>query len=899
MGTYRLDKLFNPASVAVVGASPRAGSLGGLVLKALRSGGYGGRLDAVNPGYDAVDGVACAPSLTRLDAPTDLAIIVAPPQAVESVIRDAVSAQAKAAIILTAGLGGGPGSVAEDVHAIARTSGLRLLGPNCLGLLSPRARLNASFAARMPQPGPLALISQSGAIAAGMVEWAAGRGVGFSGIVSIGDALDVDAADCLDWFAEDAATTAILLYLEDVKDARKFMSAARKAARVKPLIAIKAGRHAAGARAAATHTGALAGSDAVYDAALRRAGALRVFDLDELFATARTLAVRPTFAGARIAVLTNGGGLGVLAVDRLEDLGGTLAALAPATITALDAFLPPTWSRANPVDIIGDAPPERYARALEHLMADPGIDAVLALNCPTAVAPGSAAADAVIRAFADAGQKARKPLFAVWLGADSSLHRRFEAAGIASFESESDAVRAIMDLVHCRGVADSLVAAIPVDPPRIVPDRSKAAAAIAAALRDGRSWLSPLEAQDLVSAYGIASTPVAAAASPAEARAAAAPFLADGAACVVKIQSRDIVHKSDVDGVRLGLKSEDAVELAARDILARAATLRPDARLDGVTIQPMISRPHARELIVGVAVDPTFGPVILFGHGGTAVEVIDDKAMELLPISQTQARNMVARTRVARLLAGYRTVPAVHQGKLAELLVRVSRLIEDNPEIVGLDLNPVLADENDALALDLRVQVAPRPAGEAADRRFAVRPYPVTLESEVNLADGARLQLRPIRPSDADGVMAMLRQCSERDLRLRFLSAMKEPDPRLIARLAQIDYAREMAFVAVEPASGDILGVARLHGDADHARAEHAIIVRSDWQGRGLGYALMERLIAFARAEGYREIWAVEMAENDAMLSMGRHFGFARRDGRFDAGEVEVFLTLAAEGQVL
>jgi acetyltransferase len=891
MGVYRLDRLFAPDRVAVAGASPKAGSLGGLVLDAIRAGGYSGRLDAINPKRREVDGVPCAASLGHLASPPDLVVVATPPHAVEDVIRDAARAGVKTAIVLTAGLGAGPRSIAANIVTLARPSGLRILGPNCLGLLAPRARLNASFATRLPAAGPLALISQSGAIAAGIVEWAAGRGVGFSGIVSIGDALDIDVADCLDWFAEDRSTSAILVYIEDIKDARKFMSAARKAARIKPVIAIKSGRRAAGARAAATHTGALAGSDAVYDAALRRAGVLRVDDLDALFSAAGTLAVRPTFAGERVAILTNGGGLGVLAVDRLEELGGAIATLSPQTMTALDQILPATWSRANPVDIIGDAPPDRYAAALRLLMADDGVDAIIALNCPTAVAPGPAAAEAVIEVMRATPPERRKPLFATWLGADAALRQRFEGAGVAAFENESAAVRAVVDLIRSRAASERLVAA-PEPPPRILPERARARSAIASALADNRAWLTPVEAFDALSAYGVASPPVILASDPEGAGLAAKPLLADGAACVVKIQSRDIVHKSDVDGVRLGLATRADVEAAAADILARARRLRPDARIDGVTIQPMIHRPHARELIAGMAVDPTFGPVILFGHGGTAVEVIDDKAMELLPIGTREARELVSRTRVSRLLAGYRTVPAANANKIAELLVRVSRLVEDNPEIVGLDLNPVLADEDEALAIDARIQIAPPPSTPGPDRRFAVRPYPSALESDVSLPDGTLLRIRPIRPSDAEAVMAMLRKCSARDLRLRFMSAMREPDPRLIARLAQIDYAREMAFVAIDPSNGDFLAVARLHGDADHQRGEHAIIVRTDWQGRGVGRLLLGRLIEFGRAEGYHEIWASEMAENEGMATLGRSLGFRRRQTSGRAAEVESYLPL-------
>jgi acetyltransferase len=876
MSTYRLDKLFDPLSVAVVGASPRAGSLGGIVLSSLQQGGYKGVLQAINPKHDAVFGIPCHASLGALATAPDLVIVTTPAHAVPDVIDDAIRIGAQTAIVLTAGLGHGPASLAGTIELRARAAGLRLVGPNCLGVLAPRASLNASFARQLPRQGPVALISQSGAIAAGVVEWAIQRQIGFSGVVSLGDAIDVDFGDCLDHFAEDASTSVIVLYVEAITNARKFLSAARKAARIKPVIVIKAGRHEQGARAAATHTGALAGSDLVYDAAFRRAGCLRVFDLEDLFTAISTLAVRKPFAGDRLAILTNGGGLGVLAVDRLEDVGGKLAAISEGTLAQLDAALPATWSRANPVDVIGDAPARRYADAMNLLLADDGNDAVLVMNCPTALTSAHDAADAVIAAAKATGGNGAgtKPIFSVWLGSAPDRKQQFEEAGIPSYDTEAAAIAGITQLMTLHRTGAALLEIPPPLTGSIAPERDKARSAIQRAAAEARAWLNPVEVSDLLDAYGITATPVRLATDGRQAASVAGEFLARGESCVVKIQSRDIVHKSDVDGVRLGLASAEAVQQAADGILARARVSRPDARIDGVTVQPMILRPHARELIIGVAVDPTFGPVILFGHGGTAVEVIDDKAMALLPLDLAKARDLIAGTRVSRLLRGYRNVAAANAGIIADILVRVSRLIEDQQEIIGIDLNPVLCDEMGAVALDARVQIAPGSSDLQGRRDFAIRPYPRELEVMTTLPDGSRIAIRPLRPTDAHAISDMLGQCSADDLHMRFFAAMRSGDMVLIARLTQLDYAREMAFVAIDPASHDILGVARLHGDANHDQAEYAIIIRSDQQGRGIGHELMTRLVAFARAESYHAITGQVLAENGRMLDMCRKLGF-------------------------
>src|SRR5215468_2879778 len=552
MSTYRLDNLFAPRSVVLVGASPRERSVGRLILRNLRDGGFAGPIDLVNPKYPEIEGIRADKSIGDLAEPADLVIVAAPPPSVPETIAAAAANGCRTAVVITAGLGHGPASLAEATRIAARAHGMRLIGPNCLGLLVPRARLNASFATRLLRAGDLALISQSGAIAAGLVEWAAERAVGFSGMVSLGDQIDVDLADLLDFFALDIGTRAILLYIESVKDARKFMSAARAAARVKPVVVVKSGRHAQGAKAAQTHTGALAGADAVYDAAFRRAGLLRVLDLDELFAAAETLGrVRP-FPGKRLAILTNGGGVGVLAVDRLADLDGTLAALSPATMKRLDAALPPIWSRANPVDIAGDADAPRYLAAFEALLEDRENDAILVMNVPTALA----SADAAARSIAACAQTHRnsfirpKPVFAVWVGSSDATTPIFEAAAIPSYATESDAVRGFMHLVRYRRALEALMATPPSLAQDFKPDVAAARGVVESAVRRGSTWLDPIEITRLLAAYSIPIAPALLARNGDEAAAAARPFLAEGSGVVVKILSPDIVHKSEVGGVR-------------------------------------------------------------------------------------------------------------------------------------------------------------------------------------------------------------------------------------------------------------------------------------------------------------------------------------------------------------
>lgn len=897
MSTYRLKNLLSPRSVALVGASPRPASVGRAILGNIRKADFKGEFALVNPRYAEIDGVKTVGSLSKLAFAPELVVITAPATAIPGLIDEAGRCGAAGAIMVSAGLGHGAGSLAEAAERAAQKYGMRLIGPNCLGIMMPGVNLNASFSAHMPGKGNLALISQSGAIAAGMVDWAAQRAVGFSGIVSIGDQLDVDIADLLDYFALDPKTQAILLYVEAIKDARKFMSAARAAARIKPVVVVKSGRMAQGAKAAATHTGALAGSDAVYDAAFQRAGVLRVSDLRELFDCAETLGRIKSPPGKRLAILTNGGGIGVLAIDRLAELGGIPATITPALREKLDAVLPPTWSGSNPVDIVGDADPTRYAAALEVLLADSENDAILVMNVQTAISSAddiAATVTGVVQEYRRQHQGFAKPVLAVWVGAEPGIVDVLSRAGIPNYPTEDDAVRGFMHLVRHRELVEVLAQVPPAMPSDFAPDIEAARGIVAAALADDRHWLDPIEIKQLFDAYEIAFIPTFAAADADEAVAHAAPLFAKGATVVLKIMSRDIIHKSDVGGVVLNLTSAEAVRTATSDILARAKAKRPEARISGVMVQEMVLRAKARELILGLADDPTFGTVVVFGRGGTAVEIINDKALGLPPLDLQLARSLIERTRVSRLLHAYRDVPAVKQDAVAMVLVKLAQMAADIPEIRGLDINPLLADEAGVLAVDARVVIGrvERKFAGSGPANFAVRPYPSQWQRHIEVKDGWRIFVRPIRPDDEPMIHELLRHVTVHDLRLRFFAPMKQFSHEFIARLTQLDYARAMAFVAFDEATNEMLGVVRIHSDSVYESGEYAILLRSDLKGRGLGWVLMQLIIEYARSEGLKVISGDVLAENTVMLAMCRSLGFEVKADPVEHGICEVKLKL-------
>lgn len=891
MTIRNLDALFGPKSVAVAGASKTPGSLGAVLARNLYNSGFDGPIMPVNPRHESVEGVLTYPDASALPLVPDLAVIATPPASVPGLVASFAERGARAAVVITAGFGerntDGP-ALRRAMLDAARPHTMRIAGPNCLGVMVSGIGLNASFAHCAPRTGGLAVVAQSGAVLASLLDWAATRGIGFSHCVSLGDMCDVDFGDMLDYLATEVGVRAVLLYVEAVTQARKFMSAARRAARIKPVVVVKAGRYAAGARAAASHTGALAGLDAAYDAAFRRAGMLRVVDTGELFDAVETLAMARPVQGDRLAILTNGGGFGVLATDSLMDEGGRLADLAPETVKRLDAVLPPTWSHGNPVDIIGDAPGARYAESLDIMLEDPGADAILAINCPTAIASGTEAAQAVVDTVGDS----RRCVLTSWVGGEGArgARRIFAERGLPHYDTPDRAVRAFMHIVNYRRNQESLAETPPSIPEEFSPDTEAARQVIDTALADGREWLTEPEAKAVMAAYAIPVVPAQAAPDP-EAAARVAARLATPVA--LKILSRDITHKSDVGGVLLDLRAPAAVREAAEGMLDRIRAARPDARLDGFTVQPMIVRPGAFELIVGVVEDRQFGPLVLFGHGGTGVEVIDDSALALPPLNMTLARQTIARTRVHRLLKGYRDRPAAALDDVALTLIKVSQLVIDLAEIVELDINPVLADEFGVIALDARIRVGVA-AGPAA-ARLAIRPYPGELEESVRLDDGAELFLRPVRPEDEPAFQELFSRLSADAVRFRFFGPMKVLTHPFAARMTQIDYDREMALVLTEPGAAGAVpvhAVVHIAADPNGERAEYAIMVRTDMSGRGMGSLLMERIIAYATSRGLKEIFGEVLSTNARMLKICNRFGFTRHRNPDDAGVVEVRLTL-------
>jgi acetyltransferase len=870
MTIRNLEYLLKPRSIALVGASPQPGSVGLISTRNLRAGGFAGPIWLVNPKYSSIEGHVCFPTISALPDAPDLGVLATPPQTVPQLIAELGSKGARAATVITAGV---RKDLKQRMLEAARPNLLRIQGPNCLGLMLPRIGVNASFSHKPPLPGDLAFVSQSGALITAIVDWARGRNVGFSHVVSLGDMADVDFGDMLDYLAADVQSHAILLYMESVTNAPKFMSAARRAARSKPVIVVKSGRSASGAKAALSHTGVLAGADDAYEAAFRRAGVLRVRELDELFSAAEILARHPPLTGERLAILTNGGGAGVLATDHLGDLGGTLANLSDETCSALDAALPQTWSHGNPIDIIGDADAARYAAALEVLLAGNDADAILVMNCPTALASSTQIAEritAVVDRHKTAG-RARKAVIANWLGDEASREARalFAEKGIGSFTTPAEAVNGFMYLVRHARAQDELLRTPPSLSHDLEVDQQKANVTIRTAIAAGCSVLSEVEAKELLAAYGIATIPTAVARDPAEVGALAANFIAKHGACVVKILSDDITHKSDVGGVRLGLERGEEARQAAADMLQRIARAKPDARIKGFTVQPMIRRPRAHELILGMSVDEAFGPLLMFGAGGTAVEVVRDTAHALPPLDLKLARDLMQQTRVWHLLQGYRDCPAAKIDAIAEILVRLSSLVAHHDEIREVDINPLLADADGVMALDARVRIdtsKPRVA-------MSIRGYPAQWSENVDVDRLGEVHIRPIRPEDEDLYHEFFAKVTLDDQRLRFFTAAPDLSHRFLAQLTQIDYAREMAFVAISE-KRKLLGVVRMIADPDYTQAEYAVLVRSDLKGRGLGWRLMSHLIAYARAEKLQQLHGSVLAENTTMLQMCRELGF-------------------------
>ncbi len=880
-----LDAIFKPRSVAVIGATERSGSVGRTILWNLISNPFGGTVYPVNPKRDSVLGIRAYPNIAAIDDDIDLAVIVIPAPYVPDVIEECVAKGVRGAIVISAGFKErGPAGVELErrILKLARRGNMRIVGPNCLGVMSPITNLNATFAGAMALPGNVGFISQSGALCTSVLDWSFAEQVGFSAFVSIGSMLDVDWGDLIYYLGDDPNTESIVIYMESVGDARSFLSAAREVSFTKPVIVIKAGRTEAAAQAAASHTGSLTGSDEVLDSAFRRSGVLRINNVSDIFYTAEVLAKQPRPAGPRLTILTNAGGPGVLATDALITQGGKLAELSAETVAELDDLLPEHWSHGNPIDILGDAGPDRYAQSLEIAARDVNSDGLLVILTPQAMSDPTATAEQ-LKPYA---RIEGKPILASWMGGSDVVagEHILNQIGIPTFEYADTATRLFNYMWR---YADNLKALYEI--PAITeaneddaPDREQVADLIGAVRSDGRTILTEAESKQVLAAYGIPTTPMAIAISADEAVQAAQAM---GYPVVVKLHSETITHKTDIGGVILNLKDDAAVRKAFATIEAAVAAKASSDDFDGVSVQPMVSL-EGYELIIGSSVDPQFGPVLLFGTGGTLVEVFKDRALGLPPLNTTLARRMMERTRIYEALHGIRGRAPVDLAALERLLVRFSQIVAEHRWIKEIDINPLLASPERLLALDARVVLYDSDTDEDTIPPLAIRPYPIHYVRDWTLNDGTPVTIRPIRPEDEPLMVKFHETLSERTVYLRYFDPVKLSERTAHERLARIcfiDYAREIILVAerdnLATGEAEIIAASRLSKLHDSDSAEFTIIISDAWHGKGLGTEILTRQIEIARAEGIQHIRAAILPEADNMRYIFEKFGFTIKSG--------------------
>jgi acetyltransferase len=873
MSIYNLEKIFEPGSVAIIGASEKEGTIGHSLIKNLMEGNFEGKIYPINPQYDSIKGRPSFPSILATGQAIDLAVIATPIAQVPSIIKECVQANVSGAIIISAGgkeIGSKGQQIEEEISAEALKGGIRIIGPNCMGIVSVESKLNATFASLMPLPGRLAFISQSGAICSAILDLSLKEGIGFRYFVSIGSMLDVDFGDLIDYLGHDPEVSSIVLYVENLTHIRKFMSAARAVSRVKPIIVLKAGKSEAGARAASSHTGAMAGEDAVYDAAFKRAGVVRVNTIQELFDCAELMAKQPVPEGSGLAIMTNGGGPGVMATDALASLGLEPVSLTEETLKRFDGFLPPFWSRANPIDILGDATPERWKKAIEVCLSSREVKALVVIFAPQALSDAHAVAHAMVEALRI---KSSPPVFAVWMGgenAEQGLHI-LNQAGIPTYETPERAISAFMYMysyAHNQEISQEIP---PKLPKSLEFDVAGARAIIDKVLGDEGALLTEAESKALLKGYGIPVNRTEVATSQKEAVRIAQEV---GYPVVMKIHSRDIIHKSDAGGVQLNLRNDEGVEIAFGKIMTGANAYDPNAQILGVTIQPMLECADY-ELIVGTKKDADFGPVILFGMGGIMTEILKDRAIALPPLNRLLARRLMEGTRVYRILQGYRNRPAANLELLEEILIRLAQLVTDFPEIEELDINPMILMGDQDLAVDARVIV--KPSKVPSPHHLVISPYPNQYEATARTKGGLELLIRPIKPEDAPLLVDLFHSLSERSIYYRFFSPLKSLPPEMLARFTQLDYDRDMALVAFDQThmGEKMLGVARFVGHPGGESGEIAVAVGDPWHGKGVGATLLKRLMMIAKERGMASLGGPVLEENTHMLALARKLGFS------------------------
>lgn len=883
MSQHYLTSLFAPRSVAVIGATDRPDAVGQIVFANMLASGYQGQLYPIHPKSAEVQGRKAYASIAQIAEPVELVVIATPPQTVPDIIEECGKHGVKAAVVITAGFGeaGSAGQALErKLLENARHYGIRLVGPNCLGVMRPSIGLNATFNKGSANAGNLAFVSQSGALCTAILDWAQSNDVGFSSVVSMGSSADVDFGEILDYLVTDQQTHSILLYIEGIRNARSFMSSIRAAARAKPVILVKVGRHAAGSRAAMSHTASLVGSDDVFDAACRRAGVVRVQTITQLFSAAKALSCGFHPTGNRLCIVTNGGGPGVMATDRAADLGLEMATLSEATIARLNEVLPASWSHGNPVDIIGDAQADRYHHAVQACLEDPNVDGVLTILTPQAMTKPLEAAEAVI---ALAGQYS-KPLLTCWMGEGqvSSSRDAFSRAKRPQFRTPEPAVEVFSHLSAYHRNQQLLMQVPGPLSHHLEPDVTGARLIIEGALLDRRKVLNEMESKALLSAFHIPVAQTMVAHSPGEALLLAEQL---GFPVAMKINSRDITHKTDAGGVMLNLANAAAVRAAYHQMMENVPRNRPEAHLDGVSIEPMVVKPNGRELMVGVTSDPVFGPVIVFGAGGTTVEVMGDRAVALPPLNTFLVKDLIKGTHVSKMLGAFRHMPPAQMEALESVLLRVSEMACELPMLKEMDINPLIVDEHGALAADARVVVELRQPSADRYAHMAIYPYPTHLISGWQLADGTDITIRPIRPEDARIEQEFVRGLSEESRYFRFMNGVQELSQSMLVRFTQIDYSREMALIAVHGKNGAEveLGVARYAINPDAESCEFALVIADSMHSKGLGQRMMTALMDAARSKGLKVIQGEVLANNDSMLKLMDRLGFSVSTSTEDA----------------
>lgn len=888
MSVHNLDRIFQPKSIAVVGASEKRGRIGSTILNNLIAGGFKGALYPINPNRDTISGLKAYPGIEDAPQTIDLAVVATPIESVPAIVEVAARAEVGGLVIISAGgkeIGARGREVEQAIAAAARGSDLRIIGPNCLGIITCGNGVNASFAKQMPLPGKMAFISQSGAVCTSVLDLSLKEQIGFSHFISLGSMLDVDFGDMIDYLGDAPDVNSIVMYVESLTRFRNFMSAARSVSRVKPIIALKAGRTQAGARAAASHTGALAGDDDVYDAAFKRAGIVRVKTFEELFDCAELVAKQPRPRGPALAVVTNAGGPAVMATDFLSDYGVEPAILNPATIAKLDKILPPHWSRGNPIDMLGEASPEVYRQVVETCLDAAEIDGLLIMLSPVAMDDPTD----VAKAIAGLLQGKSFPVLAAWIGGPGVEKGRevLNNAGVPTFDTPERAVRAFMDLCQYSRNIEMLQEIPPRLSRKLEFDRLKAKVVIRETLENEDHLLTEVEAKNLLSAYGIPVNKIEIALNGEEAVRQAGQI---GYPVVMKIHSRDISHKTEAMGVRLDLRNAADVREAFRQIMDSAHKFNPEAVIEGVSVQSMVGE-KGIELIIGAKKDRDFGPVILFGMGGVMTEILADRAVALPPINRLLARKLMEETKVFRLLRGHRGQPPANLELLEEILVRLSQLVTDFAEIEELDINPLIVSKDRAVAVDARV-ILGKPK-VPTPHHLVISPYPNEHEVRVSVPGLKNLLIRPIRPEDAPLLKELFESLSKRSIYLRFFTPLKRMDSRMLARFTQIDYDRHIALAAIADTDTEekLLGVARVILENNLRKAEFSAIVGDRWQGKGIGAELLKRCIDIARRRGVSTIYGTVLAENTQMLALSRKMGFSIKKSS-SASEYELSLEL-------